>query len=613
MKLNKNQKRFIRKHYERMSIAQMAHRLKLRPADVERALSQLGLRSPTDRDQGDRPIGQTFGSEVLERLGSRFEFLNRYAIAFWIVVGLALILRLVHLFEVSGTPFFRHLHTDPFMYHHWAVKIIEDDWLGKSNPVFYLGPLYPYFLAVIYSVTGPSPLSACVVQILLSALSAGLVYHLGRQLLGSATGVIAGLFTACYGMFIFYSCLILGATLIIFLDLLMLVLMVSGSRKPAIWKWLTAGLCFGLSACGRGNVVLFGPLAVLAIIAGLGFYRWKKWLPACACFTLMFFVTISPVILHNWMIGGDLVLLTSNAGANLFIGNNARSRGLYMNSAHYKGRPMGLSVRDQEANFPDVARQELGRDDVKPSEISRFWTSKTVEEIQGNISGWLTLEGNKLKYIVNAYEVPNNRNYYFSKRFSKLLHLPLLTFGVILPLAVAGMIVSWRRWREHGLLYAFVIAQVAGLLAFFVIARYRLVMVPFLMIYAAATLTWVCHQLVSGRWRQLVVLVALLIPGYILVYQTVPRTSYRANFINLANAYRDLGQPEEALENYDRALALSPDYYYAHLKKGEVLAHVGRKQEARVTLDRALDLARRSKDSLNVGRIERQLRKLDEQ
>lgn len=611
VKLNKTQKRFIRKHYKRMSAGQMARRLKMRPADVEQVLSQLGLRSPSDRHRPDRSTGQAPGPDILARFGSRLGFLDRSTVAFSIVVGVALIFRLIHLLEVADTPFFKHLHTDPFMYNRWAATIMDGDWLGKSEPVFYLGPLYPYFLALIYSVTGPSPPSACVVQVLLSALSAGLVYHLGKQLFGTATGVIAGLFAACYGMLIFYSCLILGAVLIIFLDLLMLVLMVSGLRKPATLKWVAAGVCFGLSACGRGNVVLFGPLAVLAIMAGFGFRRWKKWLPACACLTLAFFLTILPVTLHNWLIGGDSVLLTSNAGTNLFIGNNAESKGLYMNSARYKGRPMGLSVRDQKSNFPEVAKSELGRDDLKPSEISRFWTGKTVEEIQGNVGRWLKLEGNKLKYVVNAYELPNNRNYYFSKQFSKLLYLPLVTYGLILPLAMAGVVISWRRWREHGMLCAFLLAHVAGILAFFVLARYRLVMVPILLIYAAVTLVWICRQVVSRRHWRLALLVILLIPSYALTYQKVARTSYRANYINLANAYRDLGKPEEALLNYDRTLRIASDYYYAYLKKGEVLARLGREQEARKALDQALILARRNNDTLNVRRIERQLRKLD--
>jgi tetratricopeptide (TPR) repeat protein len=352
---------------------------------------------------------------------------------------------------------------------------------------------------------------------------------------------------------------------------------------------------------------------MVAVMAGFGFRCWKKWLPACAFFALMFFVTIAPVTLHNVMIGKDFVLLTSNAGPNLFIGNNAHSKGIYMNSPRYKGRPMGLSIRDQQANFPAVAKQELGRDDLKPSEVSRFWTEKTVEEIRSDVGRWLRLEANKLQYLTNAYEVPNNYNYYFWSRFSTLLQFPLVTFGVIFPLAVAGVIISVRRWREQAVPCAFLLAQVVGLLAFFVTARYRLVMVPVLLVYVGAVVVWTCQWLVCRRGWRLALLVILLIPGYALAFQEVTRSGYFASYVNLANAYRDLGQPDEALANYDRAISLSPNYHYTYLKKGEVLARLGRKQQARETLNRALVLARRSNDSLNVRRIEQQLRRLDEQ
>lgn len=611
MRLSKTRKRFIRKHHRELTVAQIARRLNMRPAQVESALAQLGLRTPDQRHDPHRATSRTQHPRILANISARLEFLNRYTIAFLIVVGLALVIRLLHLIEVVDTPFFQHLHTDPAMYKSWAVQIAEGDWLGKSRPVFYLGPLYPYFLAVIYSLTAESNLAVGLVQIILSSVSAGLVYHLGRRLFGAATGLVAGLLAAFYGMFVFYSGLILGATLIILLSLLMLVLLDSGLRKPAVWKWLAAGVCFGLSACGRGSVVLFGPPAVIAMMAGFGFGRWKKWLPAGAWFALSFFLTISPVTLHNLLIGDDLVLLTSNAGTNLFIGNHARSRGLYMTTPRYKGRPMGLSVRDQQANFPRVATQELQRDDLKSSEVSRFWAGKTVEEIRRDLGRWLALEGNKLKHIVNAYELPNNRNYYFSQRFSLLLRMPLASYGLILPLAIAGMIISWRRWRAHGLLYAFLLAQTAGLLAFFVIARYRLVMVPILLIYAGVTLTWLCKQAAVLRLWRPAILVVLLIPLYALTYQKVPRTNFRANYLNLAHAYRDLGQPELALENYDRALAISPGYYYALFKKGQVLARMGRRQQAAEALERALNQARRNQDVVNIDRIERELRNLN--
>jgi hypothetical protein len=47
-------------------------------------------------------------------------FRQSYAVAFGLVFGLALALRLIHLAEVIDTPFFRHLDNDLFEYDQWA-------------------------------------------------------------------------------------------------------------------------------------------------------------------------------------------------------------------------------------------------------------------------------------------------------------------------------------------------------------------------------------------------------------------------------------------------------------------------------------------------------------
>ena len=606
-KLTRKQKKYIRENYPDKSVKKIAKRLEIPPRLVRQGLRELGLE---ELGPYDEPSQETSQPSKFKKLLSKLSALESYKVAFPVVVGLAFLLRLIHLLEVMDTPFFQHLHTDPFMYHHWAVRITEGDWAGRSNPVFFLGPLYPYFLAVIYSIFGPSTFAACFFQVLLSAASCGLVYHLGRQLFGPVAGLLAGLLAAFYGMFIFFSGLILGATLIIFLDLLMLVMLVSGLQKPAWWKWVLAGVFFGLSAAARGNIVLFGPLAGLGIVLYFGFKAWKKWVPAGAFLTLAFVATISPLFLHNLLVGDDFVPLTSNAGVNFFIGNNAHSDGIYMRNARYKGRPMGLSVRDQQANFPEVAKKELEDDDLKPSEVSGFWVDKTFEEIGADFGRWLGLLGNKLKYYFNAYEVPNNRNYYFSKRFSALLRMPLVTFGLILPLALAGIVLSWRGFRKRSMLVFFFLAHLVALAAFFVNARYRLVVVPVLLIYTGAMLRWFYVQFKKRSWTRLGIVISLLALVYAFVYLKVPRINYRANFLNLANAHRDLGSLELALHNYNQALNISPDFYYAYLKMGEVLTRLNRIDEAREALNKALRLAKRNNDTLNVRRIEARLRGL---
>jgi tetratricopeptide (TPR) repeat protein len=86
---------------------------------------------------------------------------------------------------------------------------------------------------------------------------------------------------------------------------------------------------------------------------------------------------------------------------------------------------------------------------------------------------------------------------------------------------------------------------------------------------------------------------------------------FRANFANMGNAYRYLGDSEKALESYDLALSASKNYYYAHMKKGQILKELGRTDEARESLERALALVRRNNDQLNIRRIEAQLRNLE--
>jgi 4-amino-4-deoxy-L-arabinose transferase-like glycosyltransferase len=565
--LTRKQKKFIRENYPKLSIEQMARQLKIGARDVSRNIREMGIESVKSKSL---QISQT--SKICKAL-------KRYPIAIGLVLTLALVLRLIHLWEVCDTSFFLHLHADPAMYHRWAVEITQGDYIGKSRPVFYLSPLYPYFLAVIYAFAGPSSLMVCLIQVLISTLSTAIIYHLGRRLFGPVIGLLSGLLAAVYGLFIFYSSLLLGATLIIFLDLLMLLFLVEGMRSPAWWKWILAGICFGLSADARGNVILFGLFVIPAIVIFTGWKSWRRWLQAVVLFSIASIIAISPLTLHNWLVGRDFIPLTSNAGANLFIGNNINSDGIYMHNARYKGRPMGLSVREQQANFPEVAKKELKRENLKPSEISNFWVKKTWEEIDKDFSRWLRLMGNKTRYFFNAYEVPNNRNYYFSRRFSFLLHMPLVTFGFITPLALFGMVILWRSWRRRGILYGFFLAHFLALIAFFVNARYRLVVIPILLMYAAAMLRWIFLQGRRKRFLRLGVIAGILLLLYLIIYSPVPHINYRANYYNLGNAHRDLGQPEKALRCYDESIRISPVFYYGYLNKGKILARMGQQKQ----------------------------------
>ena len=56
---------------------------------------------------------------------------------------MALGLRLLHLWQMRGTPYFSTLMGDARGYDQWAQRLAAGDWIGSD--VFYQAPLYPYF------------------------------------------------------------------------------------------------------------------------------------------------------------------------------------------------------------------------------------------------------------------------------------------------------------------------------------------------------------------------------------------------------------------------------------------------------------------------------------
>ena len=68
---------------------------------------------------------------------------------------LALVVRLIYIWQISHAPFFHLRLGDAAEYHQWALRIVGGDWRGEG--VFYQAPLYPYFLAVC---TAPSVMAS---------------------------------------------------------------------------------------------------------------------------------------------------------------------------------------------------------------------------------------------------------------------------------------------------------------------------------------------------------------------------------------------------------------------------------------------------------------------
>jgi tetratricopeptide (TPR) repeat protein len=88
-----------------------------------------------------------------------------------------------------------------------ARRIVGGDVL--TTGVFYGLPLYPYFLALCYAVSGRSVVAVKVVQIVLGLLTLVLTYATGALLADATVGLVAAALAAVYGPLVFHESMLI--------------------------------------------------------------------------------------------------------------------------------------------------------------------------------------------------------------------------------------------------------------------------------------------------------------------------------------------------------------------------------------------------------------------
>ena len=478
----------------------------------------------------------------------------------------ALALRAYYVFEIWPHPAARLPILDAEAYRRIALEIRAGDWLGDA--VYDLDPLYPFCLAAIYSIVEPDTRGVLLVQALLDASTVLVVMLVARRVFGVRSAVAAGFLAATYKLFFYFSGLLQKEALMLFLLMSAMLAILRAAERDRPRAWLPAGSLIGLAALTRGNSLLFAP-ALLAWIAIEGRGSLARRAAAGLCFTLGVAAIILPVTLRNFVVGGDLVLLNSQAGQNFYIGNfRANRTGAYQAPPFLRPNP---DVEEQD--FAAEAARRTGRSDLLPSEISSFWLREGLAEIQADPVHFLWHTGKKLVVFANAYEIPDNSSFeYFQRNVSPLLNLPLPTWAIVLPLAVAGMAMSYRR-REARVLMLFFASYTAGILLFFNLSRMRLPVVPVAIVFAGFAIVEGWDRLRRRELRGLV-LPGLLVGAIgVLTQVELPHQPLNIRHFNLGTAFlrrseaswregmslREAGDAEAARVAFAHSLAARDD------------------------------------------------------
>ncbi len=515
------------------------------------------------------------------------------------VFAAVFIVRLVVLIRLASLPLLLPTGGDMHFYDEWAKQILHGHW--TDHQAFYGLPLYPFILALLYQVFGYGPFVPGFFQICLDAGTAVLIYKITVRAMASGADKttkarnIVGIATAAAWCFFLpaqaYSTILMPTAGAVFVLWFLFWQIVRTENAPSRWRCFVCGVLIGVAATGVATILFLIPLFLFAIFVRRNHTNLDARGTAAALLLLGVFAGTSPCWLHNSFVARDPVFLSAHGGINLWLGNNPAATGYPRFPDLHAGQSEML--RDSI----DQAETAAGRA-LKHSEVSRYWSGKARDYILTNPSAWLKLLARKIGNFWNAFEYDDLGVIAILREQGVVF--PGLRFALVAVLGLSGAVFSWRAFPASRWIAAAMGLQLLAILPVFVTERYRLAVVPGLLVLADLGLVRLWNRCVSGNYG--VAVLQLWVVAISAWFVTIPRRDPSLWALDAYNSGRfalETNNLPLAEEHLVRAHTLVPDNAETNFALGNLRFAQGGSLAAKAYYEAALRIDSKHKGVLN--------------
>jgi Tfp pilus assembly protein PilF len=476
----------------------------------------------------------------------------------YVFAGVFLI-RLAVLARLTTSAFLLPSRGDMHFYDEWARRILSGQL--TNHQAFYGLPGYAYLLAALYRLCGYNPFVPAFLQALLDAATAVLIYKISIRVFGGVStrvariaGVVAAVGWAFFVPAQTYAVILMPTVLVVFVFWLIVWWVVRENSAPGKLCALTLGLLIGITATIVATILFLLPLVVGAVVFNPVVKANHQIRARIVSVLLLFagaFAGTVPCWAHNYFIAHDPVILSAHSGINFWIGNNPSATG-------YPRFPPGLRA-SQAAMLQDsitAAESAAGRP-LKRGEVSRFWSAKARDYIRHNPREWLRLIGVKLRNFWNAFQY-DDLSIVTTLR-EQHVTFPGIYFGLVAALALPAIVTAWRIAPCSRWITAAIILHLLALLPVFTTERYRLPIVPGLLVFAAFGVVMLWHSFAARHFAPVIAYAALLVGSTFLVsWPQHDPSLWALDTYNSGLQALDSGDLTAAGQKLDLAYAYSP-------------------------------------------------------
>jgi 4-amino-4-deoxy-L-arabinose transferase-like glycosyltransferase len=384
----------------------------------------------------------------------------------WLCLAVATLLRLLALWQFAEVDRF---HGDEGYFQRAATGILA----GQGHPGSLRPPLFPFFVAAVYSVFGKSLLALRLVQIVLSLVAVLAVFRITAARFGVRAAAYAGLLCAVAPSLVHYTHFLWSECFAATLLILFFWALDAHERSGRLVPLAGAGLLLGLNALTRETWAFFG-----VIVAGWIVWShraaWRRSLVPVATFVGAMVLVVLPWTLRNYVVHHAFVLVSTGRWYPMVQGNSLNEhdwvRGVVpMRALREAAKP--LSEVEQDAYWKPIALEAIRAEQP-------WWIFKKMVR---NTSLMLQVRSQSVRYVEKGWFSPPRWSAWTLVATSVGGHILITALGLTGLWLVPGE-------RLNKLLVSAVIYTFAVHVLAVAHSRYLVPLVPLLAIHAGALL-----------------------------------------------------------------------------------------------------------------------------
>jgi len=440
-----------------------------------------------------------------------------------------------------------------------AAQIYLDHSLPRHRIVDF-SPIYLYVHVLVRNFFSNPNLIIQWLHIVLTAFSSVLTFQILTKFYGKPVAFAGAIAFVVDRSLIVYTHVFEPESLVVFFSLAFLFFVIRRSIRSS---WM-AGLCFGLGVLTRPNFLLTALFVPF-------YYRYRslegsKWIRSTMCFFIPFLLCLGGLWIRNTILLGYFSPFVMNPGTAFFEGNNPASSGL---SSIY---PIVLTeVAREYRDQPDVHHElyrmfsrKIAGKELSVPESNAYWTGKAIRYLRDYPAHALRLVTTKFFHIFHQYQWHDLANAYWNEQALKQSWIPTVPLSLISSMALMGIVLLRRNWKECLLMYALFLCQLVFMLLIYTSARQRVSLLFVMIFFACAAL-----EFVLVNRSQTKSLAALLLLPLVIVFSLQTdwmkeenhlwdRIAQSNRFLSGVYRYRSEGKWNQAAQMSAISLSLAP-------------------------------------------------------